>query len=115
VLTAGERSRDLSALRALGLSGRQALGLTALEVVPPALLAILLGVGLGVEIAHLIAPGVDLAAFTGAEAVPEIIFPTTFVLLLLAGLALVLALAVLAAGTAARRVDLSRVLRTEER
>ena len=115
VLTARERARDLTTLRALGLSGRQAVGLTALEAVPPALLAIALGIGLGLGIAHLIAPGVDLAAFTGGEAVPDLTVPIVFVLLLAAGLALVLALVVLGTGTAARRADLSRVLRAEER
>jgi putative ABC transport system permease protein len=114
-LTSRSRARDLSTLRALGISPRQTLGLTAIEIVPPVLLALAVGVGLGVAVAHLIAPGVDLAAFTGAGTVPDLAVPTVPVLVLAAGLVLVLALAVLWAGAAARRTDLSRVLRAEER
>lgn len=114
-LTSRARARDLSTLRALGLSWRQGVGLTALEIVPAALSAIVIGIALGIGIAHLIAPGVDLAAFTGAGAVTEITVPLVPVVLLAAGLVLVLGLAVAAAGVAARRGDLSRVLRAEER
>jgi putative ABC transport system permease protein len=115
VLTSRARARDLSTLQALGLSPRQALGLTALEIVPPALLAILIGIALGIGIAHLIAPGVDLSAFTGAATMTDITVPTVPILLLAAGLVLVLALTVAAAGRSARRADLGRTLRAEER
>jgi putative ABC transport system permease protein len=114
-LTSRSRARDLTTLRALGVSPRQALAVTAIEIVPPVLLAVAVGIGLGFAVAHLVAPGVDLAAFTGARTVPDLALPLAPVLLLAAGLVLGLALAVLAAGAAARRVDLSRVLRAEER
>lgn len=112
-LTARARGRDVAYLRALGLSGRQALGLAALELVPLALVALALGVGLGLAVPHLIAPGIDLTAFTGGE---PMITANLAALALLAGSFLaVLAVAVVAAGASARRAQLGRVLRAEER
>jgi putative ABC transport system permease protein len=112
-LTARARGRDVAYLRALGLSGRQALGLAALELVPPAVVALAIGIALGLAVPHLIEPGIDLTAFTGAE--PMITADLTAVALLSGGLLFVLALAVLAAGASARRAHLGRVLRAEER
>ena len=112
-LTARARGRDVAYLRALGLSGRQALGLAALELVPPAVVALAIGIALGLAVPHLIEPGIDLTAFTGAE--PMIAADLTAVALLAGGFLVVLALAVLAAGAAARHAHLARVLRAEER
>lgn len=65
ILTGQSRARDLAYLRTLGLSTRQALGLTIVEQGPPAILAVGVGIGLGVAVARLIEPGLDLTAFTG--------------------------------------------------
>ena len=65
ILTGQDRARDLAYLRTLGLSQRQALGLTIIEQAPPALIAVAAGLGLGVAVARLIEPGLDLTAFTG--------------------------------------------------
>jgi putative ABC transport system permease protein len=66
-LTASRRSQDLSFLRTLGLSARQALGLTVLEQGPPVVLALVPGVALGIWIAVMLATGLGLSAFTGAD------------------------------------------------
>jgi putative ABC transport system permease protein len=66
-LTASRRSQDLAFLRTLGLSSRQALGLTVLEQGPPVALALLPGVALGIWIAVLLATALGLSAFVGAE------------------------------------------------
>jgi putative ABC transport system permease protein len=66
-LTAARRSQDLAFLRTLGLSARQALGITMLEQGPPVVLALVPGVALGIWIAVLLATGLGLSAFTGGE------------------------------------------------
>ena len=66
-LTAARRSQDLAFLRTLGLSARQAMGLTILEQGPPVVLALVPGVALGVWIAVLLATGLGLGAFVGTE------------------------------------------------
>jgi len=66
-LTASRRSQDLAFLRTLGLSARQALGLTALEQGPPVVLALVPGIALGIWIAVLLATGLGLSAFVGGE------------------------------------------------
>lgn len=66
-LTASRRSQDLSFLRTLGLSARQALGLTVLEQGPAVVLALVPGVALGIWIAVLLATGLGLSAFVGGE------------------------------------------------
>jgi putative ABC transport system permease protein len=67
-LTASRRSQDLAFLRTVGLSARQALGLTIVEHGPPVVLALLPGVALGIWTAVLLAPGLGLAAFVGPDA-----------------------------------------------
>jgi putative ABC transport system permease protein len=64
-LTAPRRALEVAYLRIAGLSRRQVAGLLAVEQGPPAVLALCLGVGLGVATGQLIAPGVDLTPFTG--------------------------------------------------
>jgi len=68
-LTAARRRQDLAFLRTLGLSSPQALGLTVLEHGPPVLLALVPGVGLGIWIASLLAPGLGLEIFIGPDSV----------------------------------------------
>ena len=68
-LTAARRSQDLAFLRTLGLSARQAMGLTVLEQGPPVVLALVPGVALGIWIAVLLATGLGLSAFIGAQGV----------------------------------------------
>jgi putative ABC transport system permease protein len=114
LLTARARLRDLVYLRALGLSGGQAITLTALELAPPMLAAIGLGAAVGVADAFLIEPGLDLAALGGTSTVPLGI-PVVVPGLLAVCLVLVLAAAVAATAATEQKLNLGRVLRTGER
>lgn len=64
-LTARERTRDLGYLRAVGLTRAQMTWVTFTEQLPPALLATVAGAGVGVAIATLLAPSLDLSPLTG--------------------------------------------------
>ena len=62
LLTARSRLRDLAYLRALGLSRRQAVAVTAAELAPPFVVALVVGTALGLATAYLVEPGLDLSA-----------------------------------------------------
>lgn len=110
-LTARARSRDLAYLRTLGLSERQTLGLTAVELGPTASIATIAGSVLGIATAHLVAPGLELSAFVGGSAPAGLVVdPLTTASLAGAVLATV-ALAALAVSTRARRTDITKTLR----
>lgn len=114
-LVAGRsRARDLALVRTMGASPRDTLALAAVELVPFVLTALLLGIGLGVALPHLVAPGLDLAFFTGTGANPV---RTDVVALALfsGGLLLLVTVTVVVAGTRARAAGLDRVLRMGER
>jgi putative ABC transport system permease protein len=70
VLSVAGRTRDLAYLRTLGITARQALGLTVMEHGPPVILAVIPGVGLGIAIAFLVEPGLGLSTFVGISGVP---------------------------------------------
>jgi putative ABC transport system permease protein len=98
------RRRFLAHLRALGLSGRQAGSLVALEVLPGAVAALAGGLAAGLATAWLVLPAADLRPLTGgALEVPVTVGPWT-----VAAVALGFA-AVLAAGVAAAAFDQRRV------
>jgi putative ABC transport system permease protein len=67
-LTAKGRARDISYLRTAGLAPHQVVSLTIIEQVPPAILATGGGVMLGLTLAWLTHPGLDLSPFAGAAA-----------------------------------------------
>jgi putative ABC transport system permease protein len=112
VLTAQSRSRDLAHLAALGLSPRQATALVAGELAPPALVSAAAGTALGIGVALLVEPGIDLSFFTGGPA--PLTLPVGLLAALAAGLVVLVAAAALAVGARARRVDPSLVLRIGE-
>ena len=62
-LEAQRRARELAFLRTLGLSEGQAISLAFVEHAPPALLALAIGILLGLGLAWLLEPGLGLAAF----------------------------------------------------
>ena len=62
-LDAQRRARESAFLRTLGLTDRQLVGLTVVEHAPPVSLALLIGIGLGLGVAWLLAPGLELAVF----------------------------------------------------
>jgi putative ABC transport system permease protein len=99
------RRRFLAHLRALGLSGRQAGWLVALEVVPGAAAALVAGLGAGVAMAWLVLPAADLRPLTGAvRDVGLVVDPWTVAAVAL-GFAAVLAAGVVAAALDQRRVS----------
>jgi putative ABC transport system permease protein len=111
ILTAAARSRDLTFLRTLGLTGRQSIGLTVVEHLPSVLLAVLIGIGLGVGLAVLLEPGLDLRAFAGQTILVPLSVDWIAVGVLALALATVVAAAVLATAALARRMSVSRALR----
>ncbi len=113
VLSAAGRTRDLAYLRTLGVSARQALGLTVMEHGPPVVLALIPGVLLGIAIAVLVEPGLRLSTFVGIGGVPLSIDWGALALLVV-GLASVVAVAVAAGTWLARRARPTDALRMGE-
>ncbi len=113
-LSARERARDLGYLRTLGLDSRQAVWLTMMETVPGVLVACGLGVPLGIAIALLAEPGLDLRAFVGPDVPIAVLVDRPTAIAVAAGLALVALLAVAIFSVLARRVQLGEVLRVGE-
>ena len=114
ILHAHQRSREVAFLRTLGTSTGQLAGLTILEQGLPVILALGVGVGLGFGLAWLLAPGIDLSAFSspGVTVLLEIDWVS------IAGVALlVVAMVVVAVGGSAlvaKRADLGHALRIGE-
>ena len=113
VLTSRPRLRDFAYLRALGLSRREVLRLAAFELGPPVAVALVIGIVLGVGLAYLVEPALDLRPLAGENA--GVRAPLLAPVLLTTALALVTACAALVTAAAARRISLSRVLRMGER
>ncbi|MBB5080282.1 hypothetical protein [Nonomuraea endophytica] len=114
VISAAERAAALSFLRTLGLSARQAQGLTVLEISPMIVLTSLAGLALGLVLPAALGPGVDLSAYTGDLGVQsydlDLLTPT----LLAAGLTGVAVVGAYAHTAISRRRSLGSVLRVGE-
>jgi putative ABC transport system permease protein len=115
LLTARSRLRDLAYLRALGLSSRQAVAVTAAELAPPFVVALVVGTALGLGTAYLIEPGLDLTALAVGGKDVALRLDLVAPLLLAVGLLTVAAAAVWATAAVVRRMSLSRSLRMGER
>jgi putative ABC transport system permease protein len=113
ILSAARRTQDLAYLRVLGISGRQALGLTVVENAPPVLVALAPGVALGIGIAYVVEPGLGLVTFVGASDVPLFVDLRALGLMVVALIA-VFALAVAAGTWLVRRERLVYALRVGE-
>jgi putative ABC transport system permease protein len=114
LLSARSRVRDVAYLRALGLARRDVLRLAVVELGLPVAVALVLGILLGVGLAYLVEPGLDLSALAAGEPAglrPAVLGPA----LLIAGLALVTLAVTALVAAATGRVSLSRVLRMGER
>jgi putative ABC transport system permease protein len=114
LIAARSRSRDLALVRTMGASPRDALVLAAVELTPLVVIALALGIGLGIAIPYLIAPGLDLAFFTGTGST-SVVIPWLAPAAFAAGLLALVAATVLVVGARARRAGLDRVLRIGER
>lgn len=114
-LTARERARDLGYLRTLGLTSRQAAVLTAIEQLPPAVIAAGAGAGLGFLMVWLVEPGLDLSTFAGTTLPTEVVVDGQ-VVLLVAGIELLTVLVAIAVYSyLTRRMQLGNVLRLGDR
>jgi putative ABC transport system permease protein len=114
VLHAQRRSREVAFLRTLGLTDRQVAGLTVVEHGLPVILALLIGVGLGLGLAWLLAPGIDLAAFSDPGAAVRLHVDWLSVAGVGGAVVAVVAVAVAASSWLARRLDLGHALRIGE-
>lgn len=114
VVTARPRSRFLSYLRTLGLSGRQARGLVALEILPMAGVAAAGGLLLGLGIPRVVAPAIDLRPFTGGLDAPPLLVDGAVVAALTLGLLIVVVAAILIVTAVNRRLRLGSALRVGE-
>ena len=114
LIAARSRSRDLALVRTMGASSRDAVLLAAVELAPLVVISLALGIGLGIAIPYLIAPGLDLDFFTGTGSNP-IVIPWLAPAVSVVGLLVLVAATVLVVGARTRRAGLSRVLRIGER
>jgi putative ABC transport system permease protein len=108
------RSRDVALVRTMGGSRQETSALAAVELVPLVASGAALGIGLGIAIPYLIAPGLDLAFFTGSNSNP-IAVAAFWPLVLVAGLVAVVGAALLVVDAQGRRSELDRALRIGER
>ncbi len=114
LIAARSRARDLALVRTMGGSQRDGVLLAAVELTPFVATALVLGIGLGIAIPYLVAPGLDLAFYTGSRSNPISIpwlAPTVFA----AGVLALAVAAVVVAGARMRSAQLDRVLRIGER
>ncbi|UFU07793.1 ABC transporter permease [Ruania halotolerans] len=109
LLAAPERRRLLGVLRTLGVGRALAGRLVAWESVPLVLAALVVGLGLGLTLPHLVAATIDLRPFTGAPTAPELRADPLLIAAVLGALAVVLTGCVLLAGIIARRLSTSVV------
>lgn len=114
LIASRSRARDLALVRTMGGSPRDALRLATLELAPPLLVALALGVGLGIALLYLVAPAVDFSFFTGNSA-RLLSVPWAAAFALAGGAAAIVAVAVVVTSARTRRAELSRVLRFGER
>ncbi len=110
-LDAGRRARELAFLRTLGLGDRQAIALTIVEHAPPALVALAVGLVLGLAVAWLLAPGLGLGAFIGPGAPVVLQVDWTSVAAVVLSVLAVITLMVVVSSWLARRLDPGQALR----
>lgn len=110
-ITASARARDLAFLRTMGLARDQAIGLTVVEQLPLVILALLTGTALGVAVARLIEPAIDLQAFTGEGLPVELRINWINIVLLAIGLVATVAISIAVTSSLSRRASLGQALR----
>ncbi len=110
-LDAQRRARELGFLRTLGLTDRQLVGLTVVEHAPPVVLALGIGVALGLGVAWLLEPGLELAIFIdpAAPVVLSVDWPSIGAVVV--AVVVVVAAAVGASSWAAHRLNPAEALR----
>jgi putative ABC transport system permease protein len=114
LIAARSRLRDLGLVRTMGASPRDVFVLTAVEIAPLVVTALVLGIALGIAIPHLIEPGLDLAFFTGSGSA-SLVIPWQTPVAAAFGLLLLSAVTVAIVAMRVRRAGLDSVLRIGER
>lgn len=110
-LTAARRRRDLGFLRTLGLQPKQATAITALEQIPPVVLATLAGAATGAVVAGLLAPALDIGSFTGGLLPAEMVVDPVSIVVAAGLILAVLGVAVATFVTVTRVEDYGRLLK----
>jgi putative ABC transport system permease protein len=113
-LEAQRRSREIAFLRTLGLTDRQVSQLTVIEQGAPVIIALVAGVTLGLGLAWLVEPGLDLSAFSGTAVAVGLELDWPRIAAIALGIVVVVAAAVAGSSWAARRLELGSALRIGE-
>jgi ABC-type antimicrobial peptide transport system permease subunit len=111
LLDAQRRSRELGFLRTLGLTEPQAASLTAVEHGLPILVAVVVGVALGLGVAILLEPGLGLATFIGEDATVQLEVDWPSVGIVVGAVVLVVGAAIALSVWLVGRLELGRVMR----
>ncbi|MEV7620581.1 ABC transporter permease [Microbacterium sp. NPDC089321] len=111
VLGAVPRARMLAILRALGHPSRGEGRLVTWEVAPALLLALPFGAGVGISMAWLVIPQLDLRGFVGGPTQPPVELGGMWPVIVVVGFALVSAIAVIAATALASRLGTATAVR----
>jgi hypothetical protein len=114
ILHAQRRSRDTAFLQTLGLTERQGTSLMVIEYGLPLGIALVLGISIGLALAWLLAPGLDLAAFSQAGVTVLLAVDWIAVGLVALAVALAVGLAIAGASRLARRLELGQALRASD-
>jgi putative ABC transport system permease protein len=112
VLGAPARGRLLSLLGALGFRRSRELPIVLWEVAPAVVVALPVGVGVGLLLPWVVIPAIDLTGFIGGTAQPAVHLGGWAPALVAAGFLAVTTVAVLLAALVARRVTAARTLRS---
>jgi putative ABC transport system permease protein len=110
-LDAQRRAHELAYLRTLGLTSRQSVWLTFVEHAPPTLLALAVGIALGLGVAWLLAPGLGIGAFVGPAVTVRLQIDWLAVTSIAAIVLVVIVVMVGASSWLARRLDPGQALR----
>ena len=113
-LGAAARQRLLGLLAALGLDRKQARALTAWEIAPIAITAVIAGTIIGVVLPFLVVAGTDLRPFTGGITQPGIVIDPLLTVTVVGAFCLVVVLAVALSTLAVRTTATSRAIRSTE-
>lgn len=114
VLSADRRGLAVSYLRTLGLNRQQSYGLLLLEIGPLVGIAVIAGLTVGLVIAAVVMPGIDLRPFTGADDPPPLAIDPTVMFALAGALILLVGIAMVVDAALNRRRRLGSVLRVGE-
>lgn len=111
LLGGGERNHLAAILRTLGLRPGQLRALTAWEVGPAIVLALIVGVGLGIALAALMLAGLDFRSLTGGTHSPDLHLHWPTLAAVIGALVATMALAVAVTSWSAGRTNLAEELR----